>query len=234
MNNILKRLIRTFATILAIFLAYQAIIRVARKLYHFPVPAFIGRFLDSDQRRSMQPPGPIIERSGFRAGMRVLEVGCGSGSYTTFVARAVGPEGEVYALDIQPQMLAQIQAKLDRPENRDITNIRLVEHSAYDLPFEDDSFDLVYMITVLQEIPDRLQALREIRRVLKPEGCLAVTEFLPDPDYVPASYTVRLCESAGFALDAQLGNVWTYTVRFLKPFPSQIPPSASSTPSPLA
>jgi ubiquinone/menaquinone biosynthesis C-methylase UbiE len=214
--EILKRIIRTLGRILAIFLAWQLIIRVARKLYHFPVPAFVGRYLDSDVRRSMQPPGPIIERSGFRAGMRVLEVGCGSGSYTTFVARAVGPEGELYALDIQPEMLAQIQAKLERPENCDITNIRLVEHSAYDLPFEDRYFDVVYMITVLQEIPDRLQALREIYRVLKTDGRLAITEFLPDPDYVPAASTIRLCASAGFDLDACLGNAWTYTVRFYK------------------
>jgi ubiquinone/menaquinone biosynthesis C-methylase UbiE len=214
--RILQRILRTLAKILAFFFVWQLVIRVARKLYHFPVPAVVGRYLDSDVRRRMQPPGPIIERSGFRPGMRVLEVGCGSGSYTTFVARAVGPEGEVFALDIQPEMLAQIQAKLEKPENRDITNIRLVEHSAYNLPFEDDHFDLVYMITVLQEIPDRRQALSEIHRVLKPEGRLAVTEFLPDPDYVPAASTIRQCASAGFALDALLGNAWTYTARFRK------------------
>jgi ubiquinone/menaquinone biosynthesis C-methylase UbiE len=215
--SILKSIIKTIGKILAIFIAWQILIRLVRKLYHFPVPWFIGKFLDSDLRRAMQPPEPIIRRSGFRPGMRVLEVGCGSGSYTTFIARAVGEEGEVCALDIQPEMLAQIQAKLSLPHNRDITNIRLYEGSAYELPFENDSFDLVYMITVLQEIPDRLRALQEIYRVLKPDGRLAVTEFLPDPDYVPAAYTIRQARSAGFEVAAQLGNVWTYTVRFKKP-----------------
>lgn len=210
----MKRLFRTLARIVTIFLIWQLVIRAARKLFHFPVPAIVGRFLDSDVRRMMQPPGPVVARSGFRPGMRVLEVGCGSGAYTTYVARAVGPQGEVYALDIQPEMLAQIAAKLRQPENFDICNIRLVEHSAYDLPFEDGYFDLVYLITVLQEIPDRRQALREIYRVLKPGGRLAVTEFLPDPDYVPASSTIRLCTSVGFVLDACLGNAWTYTARF--------------------
>lgn len=216
MLKLINRVLQILAKVLVIFLVWQVILRAARKLYHFPVPAVIGRYLDSDARRRMQPPGQIIERSGFRPGMRVLEVGCGSGSYTTFVARAVGPEGEVYALDIQPQMLAQIQAKLERPENNDIHNIHLIEHSAYDLPFENNYFDIVYLITVLQEIPDRLQALREIQRVLKPEGRLAVTEFLPDPDYVAASFTIRLCAQAGFAVDAVLGNAWTYTARFVK------------------
>jgi ubiquinone/menaquinone biosynthesis C-methylase UbiE len=210
------KFLRALSKILLIFLAWQAIIRLARKLVHFPIPHFMGRFLDSDLRRGMQPPGPIITRSGFQPGMRVLEVGCGSGAYTTFVARAVGPEGEVHALDIQPEMLEQIQRKLDRPENQDITNVRLVAHSAYDLPFEDGYFDIVYMITVLQEIPDRIQALREIRRVLKPTGWLAVTEFLPDPDYVPASSTIHQCRKAGLVPEAALGNAWTYTIRLRK------------------
>ena len=88
-------------TILGVFTLWQIVIRIARKVWHFPAPAFIGYFLDSDLRRAMQPPEQIIERSGVRAGMKVLEIGCGSGGYTTFVARAVGPEGEVAALDIQ-------------------------------------------------------------------------------------------------------------------------------------
>jgi ubiquinone/menaquinone biosynthesis C-methylase UbiE len=110
-------------------------------------------------------------------------------------------------------MLAQIQAKLERPENRDITTS--AHASAYDLPFEDRYFDMVYKITVLQETLTG-QALREIYRVLKTDGRLAITEFLPDPDYVPAASTIRLCASAGFELDACSGNVWTYTVRFCK------------------
>jgi len=51
------------------------------------------------------------------------------------------------------------------------------------LPFDDNSFDVVYTVTVLQELPDKNRALKEMKRVLKPGGILAVTEFLPDPDY---------------------------------------------------
>jgi ubiquinone/menaquinone biosynthesis C-methylase UbiE len=214
--NTLKITLRTVVKILVIFLAWNLLIRIIRKLYHFPVPWFMGRFLDSDLRRAMQPPGPIIERSRILPGMDVLEVGCGSGSYTTFVARAVGEKGVVCALDIQPQMLDLLRAKLNRPENHDIRNIRLYEGSAYDLPFEADTFDVVTLITVLEEIPDRMRALQEIHRVLRPGGRLAVTEFLMDPDYVLQSTTIRLGESACFIVDAPLGNFWSYTVRFTK------------------
>ena len=203
--------------ILGLLLLHQVVMRIVRKLVHFPAPAFIGRGLDSNYRRKLQPPDKIIRRSGIKEGMHVLEVGCGSGAYTTFVARVVGGGGKVYALDIQPEMLQQLQSKLAKPENEDIRNIELVNSSAYELPFDDDSLDLVYMVTVLQEIPDRSKALQQVRRVLKPGGILSVTEWLPDPDYPWKSTTIKIGREAGFALDEAPGNFWHYTVRFRKP-----------------
>jgi ubiquinone/menaquinone biosynthesis C-methylase UbiE len=203
---------------LGVFVLYQVVLRLVRKYWHFPAPAFIGRFLDSDYRRALQPPEPIVARSGARPGMKALEIGCGSGAYTTFFARAVGPDGAVAALDIQPAMLAQLAAKLTKPENQDIRNITLHEASAYELPFDDDTLDLVYMITVFQEIPDRDRTLAEVFRVLKPGGLLAITEWIFDPDYPLMSTTIKQGTQVGFVVDAALGNWWTYTVRFEKPW----------------
>lgn len=149
--------------------------------------------------------------------MTVLDLGCGSGAFTTFTARAVGKQGKVYALDIQSGMLKQLEHKLAKAENRDIKNIELVQASAYEMPFERESLDLVYMVAVLLEIPDRGRALREVKRVLKTGGILAITELLPDPDYPWRSTTIKICKREGFVLDASLGNLWTYTVRFKKP-----------------
>jgi len=200
----------------AIFL-YLVLVRVIRKLSHFPAPAYIGRSLDSNIRRWVQPPDKLIERSGIKSGMKVLDLGCGSGAFTTFVARAVGEEGRVYAVDIQPAMLRQLERKLAKDENQDIENVELREASAYELPFEDGALNLVYMVTVLPEIPDGGRALREIKRVLKPGGILAVTEFFPDPDYPLRSTTMKTCQGEGFDLDGNAGNFWNYTVRFKKP-----------------
>jgi ubiquinone/menaquinone biosynthesis C-methylase UbiE len=211
-----KLVLRITLRVLGILVLYRIVAGIVRKLVHFPAPAFIGAFLDSDLRRALQPPGPLIERSGIREGMTVLDVGCGSGAYTTFVARAVGPRGKVCALDIQAAMLRQLRKKLDRPAYRDIRNVELYQQSAYDLPFADGTFDVVYMVTVLQEIPDPGRALREARRVLKAGGKLAVSEFLPDPDYPLRSTTVKMGQAAGFTVDAVLGSFWTYTVRFNK------------------
>jgi len=208
--------LKVILIVLGAILLWLALLRIIKKFYHRPAPAFIGRGLDSNIRRWVQPPGKIIERSGIEQGMTVLDLGCGSGAFTFFVARAVGEWGKVYAVDIQPAMLKQLERKLARPENQDIKNIEPKQASAYDLPFEDGSIDLVYMVTVLQEIPDRSRALREISRVLKPGGILAVTEFLPDPDYPWRSTVIKICQREGFILDANLGNLWNYTVRFRK------------------
>lgn len=213
MNTIITILL----IILVIFILWQVFIRIFRRFFDFPAPAFIGNFLDSDFRRKMQPPDKIISRSGIKEGMRILEVGCGSGAFTTFVARAVGNKGEVFALDIQPEMLKQIENKLKRAENKDIKNIRLIEGDALNMPLEDSFFDLVYTITVFQEIPDKHKALKEMKRVLKPKGILAITEFLPDPDYPLKSTTVKIGTSEGFISDDVKGSFWNYTARFIKP-----------------
>ncbi len=216
MVQLIQNILQIVLIIIGIIIAWSILTRLIRRIYQFPAPAFIGYFLDSNYRRRIQPPTQIIERSGIKKGDRVLEIGCGSGAYTTFVAREVGEEGIVEALDIQPAMLAQLKKKLAKPENSDIQNIRLHESSAYQLPFEEGSIDLVYMITVLPEIPDQAKVLAAVWRVLKDNGILAVTEFFPDPDYPLISTTSRKGEKAGFDVEGLFGNLWTYTVRFRK------------------
>jgi len=206
-------MIKIVLYVLAAFIIYQILIRLIRKVFHFPAPAFIGRFLDSNIRRAMQPPAALIRRSGIQPGMRVLEIGCGSGAYTLEIARAVGAAGKVVALDIQPGMLEQLKNKLARSENTDIRNIEPLLASAYQLLFQDGSFDATFMITVLQEIPDKGRALAEVRRTLRPGGIVAVTEWLFDPDYPLKQTTLRLLREAGFENIDSSGNLWTYTVR---------------------
>jgi len=213
----LKIVLIVILCILAFPILWLTLAKVVRKLYHFPAPAFIGRLLDSGYRRKIQPTAQLIERSGIKKGMHVLDLGCGSGAFTPFIARTVGEKGKVYALDIQADMLKQLERKLAKPENRDIKNIKLIEGNAYELPFEDGSLDLVNLVTVLQEIPDRNRALQEVKRVLKPGGLLAVTELFPDPDYPWKSTTIKLGNVAGFAVDKVSGNFFNYTVRFKKP-----------------
>jgi len=213
----LKIVLIIILVILAFPILWVSLAKVVRKLFRFPAPAYIGHLLDSGYRRRIQPPSQLIERSGIKKGMQVLDLGCGSGAFTPFIARTVGDKGKVYALDIQADMLKQLENKLSKPENKDIKNIKLIEGNAYELPFDNNSLDLVNMVTVLQEIPDRNRALQEVKRVLKPGGLFAVTELFPDPDYPWKSTTIKVGEGAGFVVDKVSGNFFNYTVRFRKP-----------------
>lgn len=176
----------------------------------------MGRFLDSGLRRWLQPPDAVVARSGVRLGMKVLELGCGSGAFTTAMARAAGESGVVYAVDLQRSMLRQLERKLARMSGEGMAPVHPMQAEAYHLPFADGSLDLAYLVTVLPEIPDRGRALREVQRVLRPGGALAVTEFLPDPDYPRRATTIEMCQQAGFQVEETAGNAWTYTVRSRK------------------
>jgi ubiquinone/menaquinone biosynthesis C-methylase UbiE len=149
--------------------------------------------------------------------MTVVDLGCGSGAYTPYVARTVGSEGKVYAVDIQQGMLKQLERKTAKKEFQDISNIEIKHTNAYDLPFTDDSIDLVYMVAVLPEIPDRDRVLKEVSLVLRRGGTLAVTEIIQDPDYPWRSTTIRIGRQQGFSVEASMGHFCNYTARFIKP-----------------
>ncbi|MBM4433223.1 MAG: methyltransferase domain-containing protein [Chloroflexi bacterium] len=209
--------LQTALTVVGAILLVLGLPRIIKKHHRSPAPAPVGFFLNSRLRDWLQPLDRVSERSGVERRMIVLDLGCGSGALTTLVARVVGEQGKVYAVDIQPAMLRQLERKLAKPENQEIKNIEIRQANAYELPFEDDSIDLVLMASALQEIPDRNRALREIRKILKAGGILAVTEFWVDTDYPLRSTTIKLCQSEGFVVDKISGNFWNYTIRFRKP-----------------
>ena len=107
-----------------------------------------------------------------RPGMRVLDVGCGPGSITLGFADAVVP-GEVVGVDFQPSQVAQAQAL---SAARGVMNARFEVADAYRLPFPDDSFDAVFAHAVLWHLREPVQALAEIRRVLRPSGIVGVRD----------------------------------------------------------
>jgi len=155
-----------------------------------------------------------LERAGLRAGETVLELGPGPGAFTVDAAQRVGPEGRLIAVDIQPGMIAQVNARV---KAAGVTNVETHVASAFELPLADASVDRAYLITVLPEIPDPVRALREVHRVLKPGGVVSMTEEFLDPDYPRRATTGAWAAAAGFEPDARFGSWWSYTLNFRKP-----------------
>jgi ubiquinone/menaquinone biosynthesis C-methylase UbiE len=107
-----------------------------------------------------------------RAGMRVLDLGCGPGSITLGLAEAVAP-GEVVGVEFQPAQVAQAQAL---SAARGVMNVRFEVADVYRLPVPDGSFDAVFAHAVLMHLREPVRALVEVRRVLRPGGIVGVRD----------------------------------------------------------
>src|SRR6266849_3735494 len=112
----------------------------------------------------------MLEAAGLRPGGHVLDIAAGTGDESIFAARIVGPGGSILATDISAEML-NIAARVVQQEG--LTNITTRVMDAEQLDLEDNALDAVICRLALMLIPHHQQALREIRRVLKPGGKLA-------------------------------------------------------------
>jgi ubiquinone/menaquinone biosynthesis C-methylase UbiE len=122
------------------------------------IPAYFRQF--AERLVTLAAPWP---------GERVLDVACGTGVVTRLIPERVGPSGYVTGLDMSPGMLAVARSVLDDP------NVTWEEGNAVELPFAEDAFDVVTCQQGLQFFPERAKALREMRRVLRPGGRLALS-----------------------------------------------------------
>lgn len=145
---------------------------------------------------------------------RVLEVGPGLGQNAVAVARWLQPGGRLDVLDVQQPML---DATMARARAEGVENIvPTLADASGTLPYEDATFDAAYMLHVLGEVADRDQVLRELRRVLKPDGRLVVGELLIDPDFVRLAELERVAGEAGFRMEARHGPAFYYHARLVK------------------
>jgi len=106
-------------------------------------------------------------------GDTVLDIGCGAGVDTLIAAMMVGANGKVVGIDLTPEMLETAQQNLSKTAFK---NLEFLESSAESLSFPDESFDIVISNGVINLIPDKSKALREIFRVLKLNGHLMIAD----------------------------------------------------------
>src|SRR5918996_1361185 len=143
--------------------------------YHPPWQQVSGNAAEVYERQlvpvMLAPWAPkLIDLAEVRPGMQVLDVVCGTGVVTRLAAERVGTAGRVVGLDINAAMLS---VALGLPPVCGAT-VEWFEASALEIPLPDAVFDVVLCQHGLQQFPDRSTALREMRRLLAPEGRLAL------------------------------------------------------------
>jgi SAM-dependent methyltransferase len=111
----------------------------------------------------------LVEAAGVRPGQRVLDVACGTGVVTRVLAERIGPAGRAVGLDFNADMLAAARAAASGRA------IEWLEGNAMSMPVPDAGFDAVVCQQGLQFVPDKVAALREMRRVLFSSGRLAMS-----------------------------------------------------------
>lgn len=178
-----------------------------------PCPFSQAGMLLHPLRPLIHPVQPMLAQFGLRRGATVLELGPGVGYFSVEASRMLGPEGRLLCVDIQPPMLRALRQRLEEQG----TSAHLMVGDAHNLPLADASVDVAFLVTVLGEIPDRPQALMELRRVLKPGGILSITEHLTDPDYQLEATVRDLCRACGFVPGEHQRRFLGYAMNFAAP-----------------
>ncbi|MHA1904630.1 MAG: class I SAM-dependent methyltransferase [Candidatus Thorarchaeota archaeon] len=200
--------------VVSIFLYIFVLTKIVRRYWKFPAPAFIGRGLNSTHRKRIQPPSMIVEALKLESGMKVVEIGCGPGTFTIDIARAIQPDGVVYAVDIQDAMLDQLRANMDRNSIDNI--VPILADAGGRIPIEDGFADAAFGVTVLPEIPDKISALQEIKRVLRIGGLFADAELVIDPDWPLRRTVKKWAEQVQLEFSHELGHALRYVLVFRK------------------
>ncbi len=139
-------------------------------------------WLDRPEREHEEAPTRAIALLNLTPGDVVADLGAGSGYMTVRLARAVGPGGRVFAVDIQPEMLALLTARMAREK---LANVTTVLSTPDDPRLPDNTLDLVLMVDVYHELAQPQIVLRHLKKALKPSGRLVLLEYRKEDPKVP-------------------------------------------------
>ena len=182
--------------------------RPQKKPRLFP-PADLG-LLEAPDRDDWNKPDVIMDALGIADGATVADLGAGGGWFTIRLARRVGPNGLVYAEDIQPQMIEAINRRV---QHEGVNNVRTVMGTSTD-PRLTAGLDAVLIVDAYREMdeparPDVIRTLfANVVSALKPQGRVGVVDFLPGgggpgpaaEDRVNPDAVIQAAEDAGLRL----------------------------------
>jgi ubiquinone/menaquinone biosynthesis C-methylase UbiE len=131
-------------------------------------------WLERETREGEEAPDKLIAKLAFRPGQNVADFGCGSGYYSRRIAPLIAPEGKLYGVDIQPEMLRMLEegARLEG-----ISNIVSVLAEPDDPKLPPGAIDWILIVDVYHELQNPEPVLAKLRDALSPEGRVALVEF---------------------------------------------------------
>jgi ubiquinone/menaquinone biosynthesis C-methylase UbiE len=174
-----------------------------RQVRIFP-PSELGT-LEGPDRELYAKPDQVMDALGIADGSIVAEVGAAGGWFTVRLAKRVGPQGLVYAEDIQEQMIDSIERRIQR---EGLSNVRTILGKTDDPRLPSNALDSVLIVDTYYEFEKPVDLLRNVKDALKPNGRVAIVEYRKDgvgpgplmEDRVDESVVIEKAEAAGLRL----------------------------------
>ncbi|MBP48242.1 MAG: hypothetical protein CMH53_09930 [Myxococcales bacterium] len=132
--------------------------------------------LDRADRNQWQRPIWLMQTLKIRPGMRVVDLGAGAGYLLPHLSKAVGPQGQVIALEVDGDLLAQLRSMVKR---LNLTNVKVVRGQPLGMPIPTQA-DLALMVNTYPELDNPVEMLQSLHDHLKPSGRLAVIDYMVD------------------------------------------------------
>jgi ubiquinone/menaquinone biosynthesis C-methylase UbiE len=178
---------------------------VSGREYARPMGVAGAAWLERAEREREEAPSTALAIMQVKPGSTVADIGAGSGYFTSRLARIVGPQGKVYANDLQRGMLELLQKRVEREQ---LTNVTLVLGDTADPRLPAGAIDLALMVDVYHELSDPQTMLANIRKALKPGGRLVLIEYKGEDPSIPILPSHKMTvaqakqelEHAGFTL----------------------------------
>lgn len=185
-------------------------------------------WLDRSERVQEEEPEKALEALNLKPGMKVGDVGAGTGFYSIRIAKRVGPEGKVYSNDIQPEMLERLRANA---EAQGVKNIETVLGTESNPKLPPGQLDLVILVDVYHEFSRPQRMLQHIRESLKTDGRLVLLEYRKEDAAVPIrpEHKMSLSEvrsevqPEGFIFEKSVETMPWQHIIFFRPTPATEP-----------
>lgn len=149
-------------------------------------------WLEREERERQERSDLLLRELRLAPGMQVADVGAGTGYHARRIARLVAPGGTVHAVDVQPQMLEQLQARARR---EGIGNISPVLASERDAGLAPGSLDLALLVDVYHELEYPVEVMAGVVRALRPGGRVVLVEYRAEDPAVPIKLLHKMSEA---------------------------------------
>jgi SAM-dependent methyltransferase len=180
---------------------------IARVMGHQGAP-----WLERPEREDEEKPTLVLDVIRLKSGDTVADIGAGTGYFSWRMAQVVGATGRVYAVDIQPEMLALLE---ERMKSRGVNNVLPVLGTITDPKLPENSIDLAIMVDVYHEFSHPYEMMEAIVRALKPNGRLVFVEYRAEDRWVPIKRLHKMSEEQ-IKKEAEIHSlVWLETSRVL-------------------